>query len=408
MLEDLKGKKIAIVGLGKNNQDLAGFLKTNGIEFEVIDNWSNPEELIGKLDNYEIIFRSPGLPYLSVAIQQAKSAGVIVSSQTKLFFDLCKAKIIGVTGTKGKGTTSSLIAKILEAGGKKVWLAGNIGKDPFEFISSVEPEDFVVLELSSFQLQDLEKSPNIAVVLSVTPDHLNHHQDFDEYIKAKSNLIAHQKDSDYAILHSTLPDWFKSLGSGKKIFIEPKAVEDYKTKLLGVHNLDNIAAANEVAKILNISEDVVRKAVLNFNPLPHRLSVLKTVAGITYIDDGFSTNIEPTIAAIKSVNNHMVLIIGGSEKGLDFSKLGETIKNSKKIRGVVVVGEVTDKILKSLEGFNGEILTGAVTMHDMLLQARKIAEKGDTILFSPATASFGLFKNEFDRAEQFVQEVNSL
>jgi UDP-N-acetylmuramoylalanine--D-glutamate ligase len=408
MLDSLRGKKIAVVGLGKNNQQLAEFLKKQSINFDVIDNWQNADDLIGKLDVYEIVFRSPGLPYLSKAIQQAKEKGVIITSQTKLFFEICPAKIIGVTGTKGKGTTSSLIAKILETAGKKVWLAGNIGRDPFEFYEQIKPDDLVVLELSSFQLQDLDKSPYIAVILSITPDHLNHHKDFDEYIKAKSNIIAHQSSGDHAILHFTLPDWFASLGNAKKIIIDPLSVSSYQRKLLGSHNLDNIAAAAEVGKILGISEEIIKKAVAEFQPLPHRLSTIRIVGDITYVDDGFSTNIEPTIAAIDSIESNMVVIIGGSDKGLDFTRLGQAIQNSGKIRGVVVIGQVTDKILQSLGGYKGSVQTGAANMNEILSQANTIAQRGDTVLFSPGTASFGMFKNEYDRAEQFVNAVNNL
>ncbi len=408
MLDKLKGKKIAIVGLGTNNKKLADFLRSEGLEFEVVDGWKHPDDLIGKLDSFEIIFRSPGLPYLSAAIQQAKAAGTEISSQSKLFFELCQCPIIGVTGTKGKGTTSSLIAKIFKTAGKNVWLAGNIGTDPFEFIEKIKPDDVVVLELSSFQLQDLEKSPHIAVVLSITPDHLNHHQDFEEYINAKSNIVAYQAETDFAVLHPGLPEWFKNLGKSQKIILDPHAVASFETKLLGKHNLDNIAAAVEVARLLKIDDEVIKKAVAEFETLPHRLSLVRQLKGITYIDDGFSTNIEPTIAAINAVNSKIVLVIGGSEKGLDFNRVGETINSSKKVKGIVVIGDVTDKILQSLQGFEGQIFTGAKNMQEILSQANRIATEGDTVLFSPGTASFGLFKNEYDRAEQYVNAVNSL
>jgi UDP-N-acetylmuramoylalanine--D-glutamate ligase len=174
-LVDLKNKKIAIVGLGINNRHLAEYFKKNDIKFEIVDGWKTPDDLVGKLDNFEIIFRTPGLPYLSKAIQQAKQKGVVIYSQTKLFFDLCPCPIIGITGTKGKGTTATLIDLILRAAGKNTWLGGNIGNDPFEFIDRVKMGDWVVLELSSFQLQDVHKSPHIAVVLKITPEHLDHH-----------------------------------------------------------------------------------------------------------------------------------------------------------------------------------------------------------------------------------------
>jgi len=394
--------------LGVNNRRLAEFLSSQDVKFEVIENWKDANELVGRLDGFDLIFRTPGLPYLSVAIQQAKGCGAEISSQTKLFFELCKAKIIGVTGTKGKGTTSSLITKILEAGGYKVWLGGNIGRDPFEFLEQISPSDIVVLELSSFQLQDLAQSPHIAVVLAITPDHLNHHKDFEEYIRAKSQILAHQTNEDFAILHPDLPDWFKKLGKGKKIFFDSNQFADVPRKLLGLHNLQNIVAASEVAKLLNVNADIIRKTVAEFEALPHRLKVLKHINGITYVDDTFSTSIESTLAALDAIVGNLVLIVGGSDKGLDFTRLGEHIKNSKKIQGIVVIGDVTELIVKSLQGFNGRILTGAKNISEILAQAQNMSSSGDTILFSPATASFGIFKNEMDRGEQFVGFVNKL
>ncbi len=408
MLDELRGKKIAILGLGKNNKYLSEFLAKEGIAFEVISDWKSADELVGQLDNYEIVFRSPGLPYYSKAIQQAKSKGVEISSQTKLFFKLCKNPIIGVTGTKGKGTASSLITKILQSAGKKVWLGGNIGTDPFEFISQISPDDLVVLELSSFQLQDLEQSPHIAIVLSITPDHLNHHKDFEEYVAAKLNIISHQVESDFAVLHPALPEDFKSFGKGKKILFDPKNVGGFKTKLLGQHNLDNIAAAVEVAKIIGIDESTIKKAVAEFEPLPHRLKFVKEVDGVKYIDDGFSTNVDPTIAAINAVRSSLVLIVGGHDKGLDFTTVGQAIKKSNSIKGLVVVGQMTKKILKAVDGFEGKILTGAKNMEEILSQANSLTQKGDTVLFSPGTSSFDMFKNETDRAEQFVNQVEKL
>ncbi len=407
-LPELAGKKIAIVGLGTNNRKLAEFLSKQGIGFQVIDQWTGHETLVGRLDEFDIIFRSPGLPYNSAAIQQAKAKGVQVSSQTKLFFDLCPAPIIGVTGTKGKGTTSSLLAKILEVDGKKVWLAGNIGRDPFEFLEQIKPEDYVVLELSSFQLQDLEKSPHVAVVLNITSDHLNHHLDLNEYVQAKTSILNSQGEKDLAILHRALPESFRQLGKGQKIVFNPEDARGYETKLLGQHNWENIAAAITAAKALEIPEDKIRTAISTFEALPHRLNPIKTVGGITYIDDGFSTNIDPVVAAVRAMDTSFVLIVGGFDKGLEWQAVGEEVKQNKHLKGVVVVGAVTDKILDAIKGFSGQILTGAKTMDEILSQARSMAAAGDKILFSPGTSSFDMFKNESDRAEQFVASVNSL
>lgn len=408
MLENLSGKKIAIVGLGTNNKKLAEYLTHKGIKYDVIDGWENADELKGKLDDYNYIFRTPGLPFLSEAVQQALKHGAVVSSQTKLFFELCPAPIIGVTGTKGKGTTSSLLAKICEAAGKRSWLGGNIGKDPFEFLESVKPNDLVILELSSFQLQDMEKSPHIAVVLNITADHLDHHRSVEEYVKAKSSMVAYQNKTDFTVLHPALPDWFKQLGNGQKIIFDPRSVTDFQSKLLGTHNYENIAAAVAVAKILKIEEAIIRKAVSEFETLPHHLQIIRELDQVTYVDDAVSTNIDTASAAISAIKAPIVLIVGGHDKGLDFTELGKKIAQAPNIKGLVVIGEVKDKILKAAAGFRGQVLTGGENMSEILDQARSIAKAGDTILISPATDSFDMFKNMYDRADQFVSEVNKL
>lgn len=408
ILDNLRRQKIAIVGLGKNNQKLAQYFTNLGITHEVIDGWKNLDELTGKLDQFQIIYRTPGLPYLSQAVQQALAKGVVISSQTKLFFELCPAPIIGVTGTKGKGTTSSLLTSILQAANKKVWLAGNIGRDPFEFLDEIHPSDYVILELSSFQLQDLSKSAHIAIVLNIGVDHLNHHKSVEEYLQAKSSILKFQSKDDFAILHKNLPSQFRNLGSGKKIIFDEIDVVSFQTKLLGRHNLTNISAAVSAAKLIKIDDATIKKAVADFEPLEHRLKVIGTVEGVMYVDDAFSTNIEPTIAAIDAISTPLVLIIGGFDKGLDFASLGQKILSAKNLKGLVIIGQVTDKILKSVAGFKGQILTGAKNMAEILSQARSLAKSGDSIVFSPATSSFDMFKNEFDRGEQFVSEVNKL
>lgn len=407
-LDNLRGKKIAVVGMGTNNRRLADYLTKHGIAYDVIENWGNPDELVGKLDAYDVIFRTPGLPFLSQAIQQALKNGIEITSQTKLFFKLCAAPIIGVTGTKGKGTTSSLIAKILEEAGKKVWLGGNIGKDPFEFLEEIRPADWAVMELSSFQLQDLDQSPHVAVVLNITSDHLMHHKSVEEYVRAKSSILAHQDKPDFAVLDNRLPDWFKRLGKSIKIFFDPQDAEGFETKLLGRHNLENIAAAAECAKILGIEETIIRKAVAEFEPLPHRLRKIREIDGITFVDDAFSTNIEPTIAAIDAIRSPLVLIVGGFDKGLDFTAVGQKIKTVGNIKGLIVIGQMTDKILLAVNGFDGKILTGAAHMDEILKQVQSIATTGDSVLFSPGTSSFDMFKNEFDRGDQYVNAVNKL
>jgi UDP-N-acetylmuramoylalanine--D-glutamate ligase len=413
MLEDLNGKKIAIVGMGINNQKLGEYLGKHGIKFEIIENWGKNSDLVGKLDSHDIIFRTPGLPYLSPAIQQAKRNGVEISSQTKLFFELCPAKIIGITGTKGKGTTATLIAKILEAGDYKVWLGGNIGVDPFEFLDFVHESDMVVLELSSFQLQDLGRSPHIAVVLNITADHLDDsgnyekssHATLEEYLDAKLQIIAHQNESDFAVISHDLPEKVKNIGKGQKIIFKPSFVSDFEYQLIGKHFLENIAAAAAVGKILNIPEEKIRQVVAEFKGLPHRMQKIGEKDGITYINDSLGTNEDTAIAAIKAIKTPLVVIMGGSSKGLDYKNLGEVVKNQPNIKAVVIVGEVAPKILEQIQGFSGKILSDAKNMKEILKQARSVAEPGDTILLAPAAASFDMFKGYADRGNQFAEEA---
>jgi UDP-N-acetylmuramoylalanine--D-glutamate ligase len=412
MLESLRGKKIAVLGLGVNNQHLAAYLTRHNIDHEVIQNWESIKDLEGKLSGYDIIFRTPGVPFLSPVIQEAARNGTIINSQTKLFFDICPCPIIGVTGTKGKGTTSTLIYNILKTAGKKAWLAGNIGKDPFEFVDEIMANDLVVLELSSFQLQDLHKSPHIAVMLNITPDHINPelemsiHHSFEEYLEAKTPIIRFQSSRDFAVLHPDLPETVKNLGEGKKIFINPDEVAGLQTKLLGIHNRENISAAVTVAGILEIAEAHITEGVAQTEPLPHRLQIVAQKDGITYVDDSISTNVDSTIAALKTFEKS-VLILGGFDKGNDFLPLGDFIKKSNKVRGIVAVGDVTSKILTALKGFDGEIKTGATSMAEIVSQARQMAQSGDMILLSPATSSFDMFKDYKDRGDQFLKEVRA-
>ncbi len=408
MIDDLKDKKIAVLGSGTNNQKLVQFFDKHAIPYQLFDKWDGHDSLVGQLTGFDMVFRTPGLPYLSAAIQEAKANGVQVTSQTKLFFKLCPCPIIGVTGTKGKGTTSSLIAKILETTGKKVWLGGNIGTDPFGFLEQIQKVDWCVLELSSFQLQDTEVSPHVAVVVNVGADHLDHHKDLAEYNNAKLNIVAHQKSEDYAILNPYLPDAFRDSGAGQKIFFNIAAVADFETQLLGKHNLENIAAAYETGKVLGASETAIRQAIKEFKPLPHRLAVIKEVNGIRYVDDSYSTNAEATIAAVRAFDSNIVLIIGGAEKGIEWNELGLELANNPKVTGLVVIGAVANKIMDSLGSYPGKKIQGARNMDEIIQQANSLAQPGDVVLLSPGTSSFDMFKNATDRADQFGAAVNKL
>lgn len=408
-IERLKDKKIVILGLGVNNKNLANYFKSCKITFDVIENWNTPDDLIGKINGYDIVFRTPGLPYSSVVIQDAIKEHKEVSSQTKLFVSMFSKQIIGVTGTKGKGTTASLIAEILRVGGKKVFLAGNIGKDPFEFIDQISPQDFIVLELSSFQLQDLEVSPHIAVVTNLFPDHLNHHKTFDEYLFAKLKILASQKENDFAILSPTLPKTFYLAGKGRISKFYPKDVFSWKTKLIGEHNLQNIAAAVKVCQILGVSDEIMKIAVAEFEPLPHRLNILGEINGVTVVDDSYSTNIEPALSALESFKDRKVILaMGGYDKKLNFENLAKRVNELENIKSVVVFGQIKHGLSKLLHRYKVDYKVCEDTISGIFQTALDSASLGDVFLFSPATSSFDMFKNETDRGEQFVTYFNDL
>ncbi len=433
-LDDLQGKKIALLGLGVNHQYLAEFFKRQRIGFQVFQNWSSFDELLGKLDDFDVVFRTPGLPYLAKPIQQARENGVIIYSQTKLFFDLCPGKIAGITGTKGKGTTASLLSKILEAGNQRAWLGGNIGTDPFAFLDKVQKDDWVVLELSSFQLQDLHHSPTLAVVLKITPEHLDHHHTFAEYVDAKSAIVRFQKKGDFAVLNydnevcqklSQLTSgtvWWNSIVQEVKpgCFVKDQDIylSEHKVlmpisevKLLGRFNLENVTAAATAAIAVGMTDTrAIRKAVSEFSGLPHRLEFVREIRGVQFFNDSFSTTPETAIAAISAFSKPLILIIGGSEKKADYQGLTDAIIKQK-IKAFLAIGVTGSKIAKaaSAKGFQGQIIEKKFSdMEEIIIAANQVAKAGDIVLLSPGSASFDLFKNYKDRGEQFRKAVNNL
>jgi len=366
------------------------------------------------LNQFNIIFRSPGCPLFNPNLLKAKKAGVEVSSPMKLFFALCPTKnIIGVTGTKGKGTTACLIYHVLKKAGKHVWLGGNIGVAPFEFISKIKKNNWLVLELSSFQLEDMTVSPKIAVITNFYKEHLapadpnnpNYHKTLAGYWRAKLNIVKWQRKSDFAVINRKLK--VKKPKIKSKIIYFTKS--NLPSKLIGEHNKENIAAAAEVAKIVGVKQDIIKKAVASFNGLEHRLEYIKTIKGVRYYNDSFATTPESTITALKSFNQPIVLLAGGAEKKSDFQKLAKEIK--KRVKFVVLLkGDATFRLKKKLlkNGFAKNQMKLICNIKDAVRVARKKADKGDVVLLSTACASFGMFKNYKERGELFKREVGRL
>lgn len=391
--------KVAVLGFGIDTWDIIPYLEKRGDSVTILDE-ARGDKFDG-LEKFDLIIRSPGVYRYRPELLKTKTE---IASKTKLFFDLCPAKIIGVTGTKGKGTTATLIYEILRASGKDVYLGGNIGSGVFEFLPKLTPESWVVLELSSFQLIDLHKSPHTAVVLMVTSEHLNWHQNVQEYINAKKNIVVHQTKNDFALVNKDYPNSLEigKAAAGKIVWISGKETH-YQSKLRGEHNQENIAAAVAVAKIIGVP---YQKVIANFPGLEHRLEEVATVNGITFYNDSFSTTPETAIAAIKAFTEPEIVILGGSSKNSDFTELGKVISQSASVKAVIAIGIEGPRLKKEIK--NVPVFFGGKNMAEIVKLAYNNAISGDIVLLSPACASFDMFDNYKERGNQFKKEVLKL
>lgn len=403
-----KSKKVALLGYGVDTRDVEPYLRQQGAIISILDEKKEP---FGDLTRFDVLVRSPGIYRFRPDILEAEQAGVEITSKTKIFFDVCPAKIIGVTGTKGKGTTSTLIYQMLMAAGFDAYLAGNIGKGMFEYLEKLTSESWIILELSSFQLVDLHKSPHIAVAVMTTEDHLDWHKTKEAYWDAKANLTRFQNKGDWVVVNSGYEGskWVGGLGDGKKLMVSE---EDYEgeIRMKGGHQRQNVAVAARVAKIVGVSDKVISQVALSFKGLEHRLEEVASVNGVIYYDDSISTVPETAIAAIKSFTQKIVLIAGGSEKGSDYTKLGQEIGESGHVRAVILIGEMADRIEKAILDTKSKvkIVKGLKTMDEIVRESKKLTQNGDVVVLSPAAASFDMFKDYKDRGNQFKQAVRNL
>lgn len=454
-------KKIAIVGFGIEGFSSAMYLVKKDAKVTVLDEKKESEldtslvdkakdagivfhtgsDYLSDLGSFDIVVRSPGIKRLLPEFAKAAEQGVTITSQTQLFLENCKAPVIGVTGTKGKGTTASLIAEMLTKSGFDTHLGGNIGLPPFEFLDNLTETSRVVLELSSFQLQDVTLSPHIAVMLMVTSEHLDYHTDHTEYVEAKRNILKFQKPDDFAVINRDYPVSNESdiYTEGKVFqvsrerpsteqgcFVKEDAIwismegSEWKVlnikdiALLGKHNLENVCASVMAATLAGATKEDIKAVLTLFTGLEHRLELVATVKGVSFYNDSFSTTPETAIAAIESFENPEIIILGGSSKKSDFSELGSVIAKADNIKAIIGIGDewmrIKESIEKESEGTETPILMieGASDMKTVVQAASKIAHPGDVVLLSPACASFGMFTDYKERGKQFKEEVNQL
>lgn len=430
--------KIAIIGYGKQGYSSYKYWrKGNDITLcdqEVIASpptdvsLQRDDNYLDNLDSFDLIVRSPKLHPRDIVAANGEAILDKVTTNTNEFFRVCPTpNIIAITGTKGKGTTSTLIAKILEASGKRVHLGGNIGTPPLDLLAdNIVKDDYVVLELANFQLIDQKYSPHIALCLMVVAEHLDWHSDMDEYLTSKKQLFIHQQQEDIAIYFAKDDNSkiIASVGSGHKIpyYEKPGAivldsqiqiadqaicgVNDLK--LLGKHNWENVCAA--VTATWQVSQDIdaIRSVLTSFSGLPHRLELVREVHGVEYYDDSFGTTPETAIVAIEAFEQPKVVILGGSDKGSDYSLLAKQIVDSN-IRKIILIGQMAKKIENELVkiGFTN-FTSGGNNMDDIIAVAQSFAQDGDIVLLSTACASFDMFRDYEDRGEQFKKAVQSL
>lgn len=401
-------QNIAIIGYGLEGRSLHRFLKKEHpkARIEVLDRKNGYDYLKG-LARFDVIYRSPGVPYLTPEIQKAVKKGIPCSSATKLFFEKAPGVIIGVTGTKGKGTTSTLIYKILKAAGKDAHLAGNIGKPAVAILPKLKKGSISILELSSFQLHDCTISPHLAIVLDISPDHLDSHKTFSEYVSAKSNVARFQKTKDI-ILYDPLNKEAKKIAGrsiGKKVSTAPKdniaLVEKIKAiiSLPGEHNLRNAVIAACAAHELGIQDETIFKTIKKYRGLPYRLEHVATIRGIKAYNDSASTNPVTASAAIRAFKVPSVLIAGGKDKGFGYEPLSEALKGSS-TQTVVLFGENKEKIKKAIEGTVR--IKMAKDLEDAVRKALASLQKGGVLIFSPGAASFDMFANYKERGKRFT------
>ena len=460
---DFKGKKITVMGLGLHGGTVGTvrFLSEAGAQVTVTEIKSREEmapslEKLKDLKNVKYIFgqhrpenfsavdmvvKNPAVPWTNKYVKLALENKIPVEMDSSLFFKLCPNKIIGVTGTKGKTTTSSLIYEILKMAGKNPLKVGISQTSVLDKVKDLKKDTIVVFELSSWRLSALGRmkiSPEVAVITNIYPDHLNYYKTFEGYVKDKKNICLYQDKKDSCVISSdnAVLDAFaedirsrlirfskNKIESGRGVYIEngmiysndgideKKIMEVSEVKLRGEHNLENVLAAAAAAVAVGASPATIKKAVINFSVVAHRLEEVREFGGIRYINDSAATMPEAAIFGIKSFSQPIILIAGGADKNLDMREFAKVIH--EKVRGVVFLkGAATDKIIAEMKKYDGKLVERGFeiveTMAKAVELAKTAAQEGDVVLLSPGAASFGLFQNELDRGDKFREAVKGL
>lgn len=443
-------KRLVILGAGESGRGAAILAKNKGYDVFISDAGSVPlaskslfEDLgvtyeenhhsLEKILTADIVVKSPGIPEETAVIQAVRSAGIDIKSEIEFAFGYCSAKIIGITGSNGKTTTSMLVHHLLHKAGMNVGLAGNIGNSFAQQVAEKNYE-YYVLEISSFQLDDIQTfSPEIGIITNITPDHLDRYQnDFSRYISAKLSLTAHQSAHQFLLFNADDPVLVNAINKSSTIAqqipygFSDKAQEGTQYKhdtitikekqrttminttqfpLQGRHNLLNAMAAITVARLLDVSKESIRESLSSFTAVSHRLEHVLKIQNRTYINDSKATNVNATFFALESMEGPTVWIVGGQDKGNDYSSLLPLVR--KKVKAIICLGVDNDKIIESFSPVV-DLMVETQSMKEAVQMAHNLANKKEYVLLSPACASFDLYKNYEDRGNQFKAAVREL
>ena len=455
---NIKGKRVAVIGLGVSNVPLIDYLHELGANVTVFDEIKDEafleKDLVKKIRDYgfdlvtgenalhflrgfKIIFRSPSCLPSTLQLRSEQKRGAIVISEIEMLMNTCPCKIIGVTGSDGKTTTTSLIYEILKEGGYNCHIGGNIGIHLFTQVKDFKEDDIVILELSSFQLMEMEVCPDISVITNISPSHLDKHKDYEEYIEAKKAIFKFQDKDNKVVLNydNDITRECSKEADGKVVFFSSKEkledgiiydngtikeckdgvrkhIIDVKNiHLRGIHNYENICAAIAATSGLVDTETQI-KAIKNFKGVEHRLEFVRELDGVKWYNDSIGTSPSRTIAGLNSFDEKIVLIAGGYDKNLDYGPLAKPIleKVSKLVLMGKTSGKIYDAVISELAKDPDIVypIYRVNTLEQAVERARKVANPGEIVLFSPASASFDMFKNFAERGEKFKKCVNEL
>lgn len=454
--EDIKNKKISFIGTGVTNNDLIRLFLKKGLDVTVCDrkprdNWgtlaveleaagaklSCGESYLDPIYESDIVFRAPGVYYNIPEIQKARSMGVTVTSEMEVFFDLCPCKIYAITGTDGKTTTTTITSEILSRSGKTVHKGGNIGRALLPIIEEIKEEAAAVVELSSFQLISMRKSPDSAAITNIYPDHLNVHKSMEEYVDAKKNLILHQNAFSRTVLNmdneetNRLSEYVRGDlykfsvknkpergsfldGDGWLCFtdkgVTERIVHKDEIKIPGMHNVENYLTAISLTHG-DVPNNAVAETAREFGGVEHRIEFVRELEGVKYYNDSIATSPVSVIAGLNAFGRRIIVIAGGSDKKLDYGQLAEPINTY--VKTLVLLGETADSIEAAVRAYPkyDPGVCGIIrvkTMEEAVQAAKNSAASGDVVTLSPASASFDMYKNFEERGKHYKSIVNAM